>query len=113
MIRQPVKQVVYLVSFVQLSKSAPNDFLFMHHIIYQLFQIDKFLVKMERFGGDRLESVDMFADSGEKDGDFFNAEEDDMFDEGDELELLQALEHTGEFDNEMEMEEEVRYNKHA
>ena len=53
MIRQPVKQVIYLVSFVQLVKSAPNDFLFMHHIIYQLFQIDKFLVKMERFGGDR------------------------------------------------------------
>ena len=60
---------------------------------------------MERFESGRLESVDMFADSGEN---VANGDEEGMFDEGDELELLKALEQTGEFNNEMEFEEEVR-----
>ena len=60
---------------------------------------------MERLESGRLESVDMFADSGEN---VTNGDEEDMFDEGDELELLRALEQTGEFNNEMEFEEEVR-----
>ena len=62
---------------------------------------------MERFVGDRLESVDIFADSGENVGDTGYDQDEDMFDAEDDLELVKALEETGELLTEMEYEEEV------
>jgi hypothetical protein len=62
---------------------------------------------MERFGGGRLESVDMFAENGENVGNTGYGDDEDMFNVEDDLELVKALEQTGELNNEMEFEEEV------
>ena len=57
---------------------------------------------MERFDGRRFGSEDMFVDSCEN----INVDDEDMFDVEEDADLVRALEETGQFENEMEFEEE-------
>ena len=56
-------------------------------------EIIELIFQMERLVKGRIESVDMFTDS----GDNLNKDEEDMFGEEDDLELIEALEHTNDF----------------